>query len=86
MGIKTMERGFFLSILSAFALALTAYPNDCRDIIGDTEPPPQGDISQTYPYGITYKTPPYISKIIKTLKEMEPIFITQKKSVSQKLV
>ncbi len=59
-----MERGFFLSILSAFALALTAYPNDCRDIIGDTEPPPQGDISQTYPYGITYKTPPYISKII----------------------
>ena len=55
--------GLIASLLPGFAGALYAQTVDPESVLGDTTMPPAEDVSQTFPYGITGKTPPSLIKI-----------------------
>ncbi|MEW4569914.1 sialidase family protein [Tautonia sp. JC769] len=50
-------------ILLVGAAPLHAQTVDPTSVLGDTAMPPPDDVSQTFPYGITGKTPPSLTKI-----------------------
>jgi len=54
-----------LVYISSFAFAFTVFAQsaDIKQVLGDTSVPPPSDISQNFPYGITQKTPPKLTKI-----------------------
>lgn len=63
-----MKFSFVQTFLVAFTLTLSGCSSCERhladsDNIGDISMPPEDDISQVFPYGITAKTPPYLTKI-----------------------
>ncbi|MGB7326677.1 MAG: sialidase family protein, partial [Rubripirellula sp.] len=50
-------------LLSICNVAVNAQTVDPASVLGDTTMPPPDDVSQTFPYGITGKTPPSLIKI-----------------------
>ncbi len=55
--------GLIASLLPGFAAALHAQTADPKSVLGDTTMPSPDDVSQNFPYGITGKTPPSLTKI-----------------------
>ncbi|TWT84706.1 hypothetical protein CA13_61860 [Planctomycetes bacterium CA13] len=55
--------GLIASLMTCFAGALYAQTVDPKSVLGDTTIPSPEDVSQTFPYGITGKTPPSLTKI-----------------------
>lgn len=55
--------GVIASVLPHFAAPLCAQTLDPVLILGDTSMPSAEDVSQTFPYGITGKTPPSLTKV-----------------------
>jgi hypothetical protein len=55
--------GLIASLLSSFAATLCAQAVELESILGDTTIPSPEDVSQSFPYGITGKTPPSLIKI-----------------------
>jgi hypothetical protein len=51
------------SLLPCFVAALHAQTVDPKSFLGDTTMPSPDDVSQTFPYGITGKTPPSLIKV-----------------------
>lgn len=51
------------SLLHSSAPPLYAQAVDPESVLGDTTMPPSDDVSQTFPYGITGKTPPSLTKV-----------------------
>ena len=58
-----MACGFIASLLPNFAAALYAQTVEPASVLGDTRMPSREDVSQTFPYGVTGKTPPSLIKI-----------------------
>ncbi|WP_231744014.1 sialidase family protein [Stieleria neptunia] len=58
-----MAFSFLASLLPGFAAALQAQTVDPKSVLGDITMPPPEDVSQNFPYGITGKTPPSLTKI-----------------------
>ena len=54
-----MACGLIICLLST----LSAQTVEPQSVLGDTTMPSPGDVSQTFPYGITGKTPPSLTKI-----------------------
>ncbi len=55
--------GLIASLLARCAAELNAQTVDPQSVLGDTTMPSPGDVSQTFPYGITGKTPPSLLKV-----------------------
>ena len=55
--------GLLLSLMAGFDGDLDAQTVDPGSVLGDTTLPSPEDVSQTFPYGITGKTPPSLIKI-----------------------
>ncbi|MDA3925442.1 MAG: sialidase family protein [Kiritimatiellae bacterium] len=58
-----MACSLITSLLLSFAATLSAQTVNPESVLGDTTMPPPEDLSQTFPYGITGKTPPSLIKI-----------------------
>jgi hypothetical protein len=58
-----MACGLIAGLLPGFAAALHAQTVGPRSVLGDTSMPPPDDVSQTFPYRITGKTPPSLIKV-----------------------
>jgi len=55
--------GLVVGLLPGFAGVLNAQTVEPGSVLGDTALPPADDVSQNFPYGITGKTPPSLTKI-----------------------
>lgn len=55
--------GFIISLLPGWNEALYAQTVTPEAVLGDTAMPSPDDVSQTFPYGITGKTPPSLTRI-----------------------
>ncbi|WP_182866085.1 exo-alpha-sialidase [Rhodopirellula sp. JC639] len=55
--------GLLVSLLSGFGATVCAQTVDPVSVLGDTRMPPSDHVSQAFPYGITGKTPPSLTKI-----------------------
>ena len=55
--------GLIASLLPSFTADVHAQTVDPESVLGDTTMPSPEDVSQTFPYGITGKTPPSLIKI-----------------------
>lgn len=55
--------GLIVSLMTGLGTVGSAQTVDPNAVLGDTRLPPQDDVSQTFPYGITGKTPPSLLKI-----------------------
>ena len=60
---------FTVIFLAAFFFAAAARSENFSSILGDVDVPPS-DISQKYPFGMTWRTPPPIFKIDKSVRAM----------------
>ncbi|MDV6032384.1 MAG: exo-alpha-sialidase [Phycisphaera sp. RhM] len=58
-----LASSFVLSLLPGVAARLHAQTVDPKSVLGDVTMPPPEDVSQNFPYGITGKTPPSLTKI-----------------------
>lgn len=58
-----MLRIFLTVAIVGFAASLNAQTVEPESVLGDTSLPPAEDVSQNFPYGITGKTPPALTKI-----------------------
>lgn len=58
-----MACGIIASLMSSFGATLCAQTVDPKSILGDTIMPSAEAVSQNFPYGITGKTPPSLTKI-----------------------
>ncbi|MCA9193383.1 MAG: exo-alpha-sialidase [Planctomycetales bacterium] len=61
--VSLMAWGIVSSHMHGFAGALYAQTVEPESVLGDTTMPPTEDISQNFPYGISGKTPPSLTKI-----------------------
>lgn len=59
----SISRTLLLLSLVCSPAVLRAQTADPVSVLGDTNLPPSEDVSQTFPYGITGKTPPRLTKI-----------------------
>ena len=63
MTASLMACGLITSLLGCYASTLSAGTVDPESVLGDTTMPPPQDLSQTFPYGITGKTPPSLTAV-----------------------
>jgi len=58
-----MVWGIIAGLLACFPVPLDAQTADPASVLGDTSLPSPDDVSQTFPYGITGKTPPTLIRV-----------------------
>ena len=63
VALSLIACGLIASLLPCFAAALHAQTVAPNSVLGDTTMPSPEDLSQNFPYGITGKTPPSLTKI-----------------------
>ncbi len=61
--VMTIKLKFFACLIFACASGANANEANIGEVLGDLSMPPAGDVSQKFPYGITQKTPPHLTKV-----------------------